>query len=227
MRNLSWLWLIRLCLAVLCITAVGTTGGVVAHQRGDASPPATESGGDWADLGTDFISPADTSGTTDIVGDMYVLPSSGAEVVVGDGVIASDPAESSFEDQVIVTLPDGIGAVAVVQGLGYPLNVLESYVGGFGESMDSVVEVDVQSDRYVATGLYQVDIGGQLVYLYISVDAASYPGHHLIQVVVVEGDSLADSIELLRANVAVNGIPMFADTDEHAVQDLVVRHMND
>lgn len=227
MRITPWFQAIRFCLAILCIAAVGSSGSVVAYQRGDASLPATESESDWADLGAAFFLSADEPGTTDVTGETYVLPSSGAEVVIGDGVSANDPAESDFEDQVIVTIPGGIGAIAVIQGLGYPAGVMEGYVSGFGGSMENVVEIDVQTDRFLATGLYQISLDFDEVYLFISVDAATSPGEHIIQVVVVGDDSLAESISLLRANVSINGLHMFADIDEHAIQDLASRHLED
>lgn len=224
---MPWFQTIRVCLALLCMAAAGSSGSVVAHQRGDASLPATEVESDWADLGAAFFLSADEPDTADITGEMYVLPSSGAEVVIGDGVSANDPAESDFEDQVIVTIPGGIGAIAVIQGLGYPAAVMEGYVSGFAGSMEDVVEIDVQTDRYLATGLYQINLDFDVVYLLISVDAATSPGAHIIQVVAVGDDSLAESISLLRANVSINGHRMFADIDEQAIQDLASRHLED
>lgn len=193
-------------------------GNVAAHQRGDASLP--EDDGGWTQLGIDFISP-DEQPTSTITGETYVLPSTGTEVVVGPGVTADDPSTSSFEDQVILDIPGGLGAVAVIGGLGTSVEVMEAYVGGFAESADSVEAIDVQESRTISTGLYLVDIEGMPMYLFISVDAATSPGNFIIQVAVAITFDLDDSIVLLRENVLVDGAPMFNDVDEEEIQNLV------
>lgn len=224
MKNQSWLRTIQLSLVILCIAAVSGVGQVAANQRGDASLPDADAEGGWIDLGIDFASPTEDSDTADIVGDVYVLPSTGAEIVIADGVTASDPAESSFEDQVLMTFPGGIGAVAVISGFGQPVSTMEAYVGGFAESMDNAVEVDVQVNGQFAQGLYQIDVNRETVYLFIAVDTASFPGSHIIQVTVGPSDTIGESIALFRENVAVNGDRMFADINEQSVQDLVDQH---
>lgn len=222
--NQSWFRKLQLCLTIALISTLGGFGSISAHQRGDASLP----GGDvWTDLAEDFVSPDDESElSAPIEGDVYVLPSSGTEVVVGSGVSADDPADSDIQDQILLDLPMGIGAVAVLQGLSTPINIMESYVGGFGETLDSVEEIDINDDGDFASGLYLVDIGsGTFVYLFITVDGVSTPGFFVIQAAVVLNiDAVADSIVLLRENVHVNAQPMFIDVDEQEIQELADLH---
>lgn len=222
MRIHSCIRSIRLSLVILCIAAVSGIGNVTAHQRGDASLP--EANDAWAEVGVYFISPDQPSGST-ISGDTYVLPTSGTEVIVADGVSATDPAETTFEDQLLLTIPGGIGAVAVLQGLGFPHGVMEAYVEGFAESLDNVEEVDVQSDRGHASGLYIVDMDGVPTTLYINVDAVTSPGNFIIQVAVAITGDVAAAVALLRDNVLVDGIPMFDGVDEQALQSLLNEHL--
>lgn len=216
MKKRSVLQTMRVGLIILLIGVVSTAGSVAAHQRGDSSTPG-ESGDDWTELAIDFLVPSNqTDGP--ITGDMFVLPSSGAEVVIGPGVIPSDPAQSDFEDQVIVTIPEGIGAVAVIQGLGYPAGVLDAYVTGFAGSMDDAEEIFVQSDRDLASGLFLIHMDRTPLLLFITVDTATFPGYLTIQVTVTSEGTVAESIALLRQNVSVNGLPMFEDIDEQQIQ---------
>lgn len=206
---------------LLCITALGSAGGAAAHQRGDASLPADGDG--WAELGIEFITHGQQSIST-VTGDVYVLPASGTEVVVADGVDAIDPAETTFEDQVLITAPGGFGAVAVLEGLAPPLSIMEAYVEGFTESSVPAEEIDVQSDRGQATGLYIVQMDNVPMGFYITVDAVTSPGNFIIQVVVTPTDGMVEAIALLRGNVLVNGIPMFEGVDEHELQSQIDAH---
>lgn len=223
MRSGSWLRAIGLGLAVLFIAAFTGVGSVAAHQRGDASLPTDNDG--WHELGAEFISP-DQSPTSTISGDTYVLPASGTEVVVADGVTADDPAGSDFEDQVLLTIPTGIGAVAVIPGLGYPVTIMESYVEGFAESLDNAEEINVEEDRSSASGLYKIDMSGASILLFITVDAVTSPGNFIIQVAVSGTGEIDDAIVVLRDNVLVDGIPMFANVDEQSMQDLADGHLD-
>ena len=199
------------------MAVTGGVGSATATQRGDASLPTGEN--EWTEVGRDFIS-NDSPPASAISGDTYVLPTSGSEVVVADGVTAADPTESAFEDQLLFTIPGGIGAVAIIQGLGVPLNIMEAYVGGFSESMDNVEEVSLQEDRSSATGLYIVYLDGAPLYLFITVDAATIPGFFILQVAVSAVGGVDDAITVLRENVIVDGVPMFTNVDEESVQDL-------
>lgn len=196
-------------LAALLLLAPGSA---LAYQAGTT---------DWETLGAEFAGPA--TGTTTVApdGEVFVLPATGTEVIVGDGVIADDPAESDFADQVIVELPGGIGAVAVIAGIGDPGATMEAYVGGFAESMDTVDPVELTGDDERATGLYRVESSGVVTWLYLSVDAVTSPGNQIIEVVVTEGPEMASSIVLLRENITINGTPMFATVDEAAVAAIV------
>lgn len=218
MRNRSWQSTIRLCLAVLCIAAISGIGSVAAHQRGDASLP--EDDGGWTDLGIEFITP-DEQTTATITGDTYVLPATGTEVIVGSGVTADDPATSGFEDQVIVDIPSGLGAVAVISGLGTSVDVMEAYVGGFAESAQTVETIDIQESRTISTGLYLIELEGLPLYFFIVVDAVSSPGNFIIQVAVSMNGDVDQSILVLRENVLVDGMPMFSGVDEVEIQNLV------
>lgn len=218
MRNDFWHRTIRLCLAILCIASLGGVSSVAAHQRGDASLPTEEDG--WSEWGEVFYSSSQADQST-ITGDTYILPSTGTVVVVSNGVEAQDPSESTFEDQVLLTTPGGIGAVAVIQGVGYPVSIMDAYVEGFAESMDNVEAIDVQEDRSQASGLYIVNMDGLSMQFYITVDAATMPGSFIIQVAVAATGDIDDSVALLRENVLVDGVPMFADVDEQALQRLL------
>lgn len=183
-----------------------------------AGAAAQSVGSTWTDLGVEFAG-GETDSSADIVGDTYVLPSSGLEVVIGEGVDASDPTETDVQDQIIVSTSDGIGAVAAIPAIGFPARTLEAYVGGFGESMDSVEELDLQESRGLATGVYRVVSGGAVQYMVISVNAEVSPGNHVIEVVVAGANALEPLFEDLSANVSIDGVAMFADLDvEHALE---------
>lgn len=179
---------------------------------------AQSSGSSWIDLGVEFAG-GESETSTNIVGDTYVLPSSGLEVVIGPGVEASDPTGTDVEDQIIVSTNDGIGAVAAIPAIGFPARTLEAYVGGFGESMDSVEELDMQESRELATGIYRVESDGVVQYMVISVNAEVSPGNHVIEVVVSDANGLESMFEDLGANISIDGVPMFSDFDtEHALE---------
>lgn len=206
--KMSLLHSIRLFSVAACIFAMSSLGTVSAHQRGDA----------WTELGEDFTGTT-TSTTVEnpVDGDTFVLPTSGAEVVLAEGFV---PEESDFEDQIIVNFPQGMGAIGVLQGLGTPLSVMESYAGGFAESSDGMEEIDVQSDREFASGLYSVDLLGLSVFMFITVDAVAIPGYLVIQVAIAETD-IAETISIMRENIALEGQPVFTGVDELEVQDTV------
>lgn len=214
MRNALWLRITKLSMAVVFVAGSIGLGSAAAHQGSESV---------WTELGAGFETPGNDAPANQVVGDTYVLPSSGAEVVVGAGVSADDPAGSDVEDQVIVTSPDGLGAVAVITGIGRPVTTLDAYIGGFGESMDSVTEIDRHEDRFLATGIYRVVNGGQTTYLVISVDAATSPGNHIVQVVIAGAEVLDDQIALLRANVTIDGVPMFNELDETDMLEIVLQ----
>lgn len=206
---------------ILFFATMSGAASVAASQRGDASLPTDSDG--WTELGIEFISPVQQSSPA-ISGDTYVLPTSGTEVIVAEGVSATDPAETTFEDQVLLTIPGGIGAVAVLEGLGLPLGIMEAYVEGFAESMDNVEVIDIQSDRGQASGLYIVHSSGVPMTFYITVDAVTSPGNFIIQVAVTTTGDVDDAVALLRDNVLVDGLPMFDGVDEQELQDLVDEH---
>lgn len=222
MRIRSCVNVFRLLLGILCIVAISGAASVAAHQRGDARLPSDDDG--WTELGIEFITPGQQSGES-ITGDTYVLPTSGTEVIVADGVSATDPSETTFEDQVLLTIPGGIGAVAVIEGLGLPAGVMEAYVEGFAESMDNVEEIDIQSDRGQASGLYLVQVSGAEMTFFITVDAVTSPGSFIIQVAVSVTGDIESAVALLRDNILVDGIPMFDGIDEADLQDLADQYV--
>lgn len=162
-------------------------------------------------------------GTSSITGDTYVLPSSGVEVIIADGVTTDLAAGGEVEDQIIVETDAGLGAVAVLSSRGQPISLLESYVGGFGGSMEAVVEIEVESTRDTATGIYRVESEGTMLYLYISVDARAVSGHMVIEVIVADAADVESAIVQMRENVSINGIPAFANTDEQDVADVILK----
>lgn len=204
-----WFHSLRVSFVLACVLSLTSAGIASASQQSDA----------WMELGEEFFGSSTSTETHTIVGETFVLPASGTEVVIAEGVMADDPAGSDFEDQVIVSFPQGIGAVAVIPGLGSPETVMETYAGAFSESLDGGDVIDIQSDNKHAAGLYQVEVLGVSVFMYITVDTATLPGYILIQVAIAEVE-IADAISLLRENVTVNGLPMFIDVDEQTVQDM-------
>lgn len=204
-----WVHSIRVGLVLACVFTLTGAGLASAGQRTNV----------WTELGEEFLGASTSSDADAIVGDTFVLPTSGAEVVVAEGVSADDPSESDVPDQVIVTIPQGIGAVGVIQGLGNPEDVMETYASAFSESLDGGDVIDIQSDSNHAAGLYSVEVFGISVLMYITVDTTTLPGYFTIQVAVAEVD-IAEAISLLRENVSLNGTPMFTGVDEQAVQDM-------
>lgn len=219
-------WRSRISILALAAVATSSSGVAVASQFIDTGTPAATAeaaaGGDWGNL-VPALTGGNTGGstTTPIVGDTYVLPSSGTEVVIGDGVIVSESEEGDIEDQIIIETDTGIGAIAVLDSRGQPVSTLERYMAGFAETMDSVTEVDVQSSPGMATGIYRVETSGLTLYMYISVDAETIGGYMVIEVVIADAADMESSIVLVRDNVTINGVPAFDQVDEADVADII------
>lgn len=208
----SWLHSIRLCFALVCVFGISGAVSVAANQRSDV----------WTGLGEDFSNSSADTEENQIVGSTFVLPTSGAEVVLADGL---EPEASDFEDQIVVNSTHGMGAIAVIQGLGSPETVLETYASAFGDSLDGAEQIHIESDRQFASGLYSVDLLGVSVFLYITVDATAFPGYLTIQVTIAESD-ISGAIAYLRENVAINGQPMFSGVDEQEIQEMVDQYLD-
>ena len=220
MGNTTRRYKIRL-LAMAAMTAVGSVTAGAAQYIDTATPEATQesSGGVWGTLRPDQSS----TRSTQVEGDVYVLPSSGAEVVVADGITVS-AAEAQVEDQIIFESEFGLGAIAVLRVPRVdPGTVRDNYVDGFGESMDSIDEVESNASRKEASGIYKFVSSGLPMYMFISVDGATIPGYMIIEVFVGEPDKMADGISLARENISVEGVEMFKDIDEQEIEDVVVR----
>lgn len=206
MKRSTWWQTLSLCLATI-LTCAAISSTVLAAQGDDDS---------WVQLGERFERGSSGSAEASIEGTVFVLPTSGAEIVLAEGL---EPEATDFEDQIIVNTPQGMGAIAVLQGLGSPQSVLETYATAFGDSLDGTEQIFIEADGQFASGLYTVDVLGISMILYITVDAAAFPGYLTIQVTIAESD-IAMAIVTMRENVAVNGVPMFTGIDEQDVQDI-------
>lgn len=220
MVNRTWRDKFRL-VTVAAAMAVGGVTSASAQFIETATPEATAetSGGVWGTLNPQH----GTAHTTQVEGDVFVLPSSGAEVVVQSGVqLFSDDVQ--VEDQIIFENEFGMGAIAVLGVPGAnPTEVRDNYVAGFGESMDSIDEVESDSTRKEATGIYVFESSGLPMYMYISVDGVTMPDYMVIEVFIAEPEKMADGIALSRENVSIEGVEMFKDIDEQEIEDVVVR----
>jgi hypothetical protein len=218
-------WRSKLSVLALVAVASCSSAGTGAAQYIETGTPAASSeataGGDWSNLAAALTGGSTATTTSSITGDTYVLPSSGVEVVVADGVTVSESEEGTVEDQLIIETDDGIGAVSVLGTTGQPAQMLENYVTGFAESMDDVVEVDVQSTSDTATGVYRVETSGLTLYMYISVDAQPVSGYMVIEVVLADAADMEASIVQMRENVAINGIAAFAGVNEADVVRII------
>ena len=218
---------LQLWIAILMAAALTGPPGLAAAQFIDTgTPTATQepgSGGDWGNLLPGRGSDDSSDSAPQLEGDVYVLPSSGVEVVIGPGVTTDSSADTEVPDQIIIETDDGIGAIAVLDSLGTPLDILERYVEGFGESMDSVVEVDVQSSRNLATGIYRVETEGLSIYMFISVDGGAVDGYNVIEVVIADAADIGSSLVQMRENVTINGVPAFAHVVDEDVIDIIWR----
>ncbi len=207
MNHTFWLRSIRVVLAAVLVFCVGGAASVAAYQSGDV----------WTELGENFAGTSSGTETSTITGDTYVLPSSGAEVVIAEGYA---PEESDFEDQLIINTPQGMGAIGAVQGFGTPQSVMETYANAFGEELDGAEQIDAQGNREFASGLYSIDFLGVNMYMFITVDAVSTPGFHTIQVAIAEAD-IAAAITTFRGIISIDGQPMFAGIDEAEIQEMI------
>jgi hypothetical protein len=219
-------WRSKISLLTLSAALACSSGGAVAAQYIETATPAAATeeatGGDWGNLASALTGGSTaTRSTTAVSGDIYVLPSSGAEVVVADGVTVSESSEGDVEDQIIIETDDGIGAVAVLETTGQPVTTLERYVSGFAESMDDVVEVDVQSSADLATGVYRVETTGLSLYMYVSIDAQPLSGYVVIEVVIADAADIETSIVQMRENVTINGVAAFAEVNEADVAGII------
>lgn len=203
-------------LALGLLLSSATTYGAVAYQQTSSASAESE----WQQLGEEFAAPADTAQVV-IDGDVFVLPSSGVELVVGPAFEADAPAEGEVADQVIVTSPGVVGAVAVISSFGKPFATYDAYVGGFSESMDSVELVDLQEDTGKVTAVHRVVNGGETQYMVISVNAFAVDGYHVIEVMITDADGVADALALLNSGITIDGVPMFATIDAAAIVQIV------
>ncbi len=223
MKASAW----RSKMSVLAVVAVAAWSGGAAtaaqyiEPGTPAASPEVVSGGSWDTLATALTGGSTSSTTASIVGDSYILPSSGAEVVVADGVTVSASEDGEVEDQLIIETDDGIGAIGVLQTAGRPQAVMDLYVSGFAESMDDVMEVDIQATADIATGVYRVEATGTTFYMYISVDARPIPDFMLIEVMIADAADMEASIVQMRDNVSINGVAAFADVDEADVAGII------
>lgn len=202
-------------LAMGLLLSTATTFEVMAGQQ---TSTATES--EWQQLGEAFSAPVDTAPVV-IEGDVFVLPSSGVELVVGGSFEADAPAEGEVEDQVIVTSPGVVGAVAVIANNGSAAATYDAYLGGFSESMDRVELVDLQEDEGQVIAVNRVENRGETQYMVISVDAFAVSGHHVIEVMITDADGVGDALELMNAGITIDGVPMFVTIDAAAIVDIV------
>lgn len=190
----------------VCVVAVSGAGSAAATQAGDV----------WTELGEDFIGSGSGAENSTIEGNMFVLPMSGAEVVIVEGL---EPEDSEFEDQLVINTPQGMGAVGALQGFGSPQTVMETYANAFGDELDGAIQIDSRTDGDFASGLYSVDLLGVSLFMFITVDTVTVPGFNTIQVALAETD-IAGAITMFRESVAINGQPMFDGVDELEVQEL-------
>lgn len=197
---------LSICLTAILICAVSTPGTLVAQQNDNS----------WTELGENFDGTSPGSNEAPLDGTTFVLPTSGAEVVLVEGL---EPEDTDVEDQIIVNTPQGMGAIGVLPALGSPQSVLETYATAFGESLDGAGQLHLESDEKFASGLYSVDLLGISMLMYITVDALAFPGYMTIQVAIAEAD-IAGAIVTMRESVAINGVPMFSGVDEQEVQDI-------
>lgn len=218
-------WRSRISMLTLAALAACSSGAAGAAQYIETGTPAATAeaaaGGDWGSLVPGLTGGSTAATNTGIVGDTYVLPSSGVEVVVGDGVVVSESETGTVEDQIIVETDGGLGAVAVLESFGQPAGTLERYVSGFAETMDDVVEIDTQSSADLATGIYRVETSGLTLYMFISVDSQSVSGYMVIEVAIAGADDMEASIIQIRENVNINGVPAFANVNESDVVDVI------
>lgn len=212
-----------LAFAAVAACSSGFAGAAQYLETGTPAPTSTETaaGGDWSILAAALVGGNSVPATSTITGDTYVLPSSGVEVIIADGVVVSDSGEGSVEDQIILETDAGIGAVAVIAAPGQPSLTLDRYVSGFAETMDEVVEVDVQSSTDVATGVYRVETSGLTLYMYISADTRPVSGFTVIEVVIADAGGMESSIVQMRDNVSIDGVQAFAGVDEAGVADTI------
>ena len=211
---------------VLMVMGAGVPTSVTAQFIDTGTPTATVesgSGGDWGNLLPGRGDTSATSTTPALVGEVFVLPSSGVEVVVGSGVTTDTSADTEVPDQIIIETEEGLGAIAVLESFGRPSDILESYVGGFGETMDSVVEVNVESSRELATGIYRVETDGIVLYMYISVDAITIEDYMVIEVIIAGSTGMESSLQQMRENVTINGVPAFAAVNDQDVIEIITR----
>lgn len=220
MNTSTWRYKFQLfTLAALAAVGGGSAGAAQYIDSGTATATAeSDSDGGWGNLLPD----RESSSTTQVDGDVYVLPSSGAEVVIGADITITHE-EGQVEDQLIFQNEFGIGAIAALGIVSAPEVVRDSYVEGFGGSMESVDVVEADESRSVATGIYVFVSNGLPLYMYISVDAATLPGHMIIEVFIGEPAKMAEGIALSRENISIDGVPMFEGLDEQEVEDIAVR----
>ena len=218
---------LRYCLALIIAAMVAGVPSMGAAQFIDAGTPTATaepgSGGDWGSLLPGGGGSESAEATPAVAGDVFVLPGSGVEIVVGPGVTTDTTPDTEVPDQIIVETDAGLGALAVLDAVGSPLGILERYVGGFGETMDSVVQVEAQSSPDLATGVYRVETEGLTVYMFISVDADTIDGFMVIEVVVAGSADMEDSLLQIRENVTINGVPAFANVNEQDIVEIIAR----
>lgn len=203
--------------------SLAVAGGVVAQQSNQESSATSE----WQQLGAEFAAPVGGPNTVVIEGDTYLLPTSGAELIVGEGLLADEPAQAEFGDQLIVSTPDILGAVAIIETPGDTGGTLDAYVGGFEESMDAVSEIFRDEDTTLTTAIYHVENGSSIQYMFISVDAVTMPGFHIIEVLLADPEDMEAGFETMQANLTIDGVPVFSSVDVESVVSTVLEDSAD
>lgn len=203
-------------LAMGLLLSTATTYGAVAYQQSSSASAESE----WQQLGEEFAAPADTA-PVEIDGDVFVLPSSGVELVVGPAFEVDAPAEGEFEDQVIVTSPGVVGGVALFSSFGQPSTTYEAFLEGFSGSVDSVEVIDLQEDEGKITAVHRIMKGSETQYMVITVNAFVVTGYHVLEVMVSDADEFADALALLSSGITIDGVPMFATIDTAAIVEIV------
>lgn len=195
------------------------TGDLAPTPDAIASPSAE--GTDWGTAGSGIRTTRSGTGgeLIDIEGDTYVLPTSGAEVVVGTDLTVVSSATDD-PDQVAIEVGDGIGIVTATEGPASANGVLALFSGQFADRLGPMQELEFAGDNKIAYGSWTVTQSGRDLILYVHVDAESVPGFLVVQVVLTSAETFATAVELLQGSVTINGRPMLGNVDGEAIVEI-------
>lgn len=163
----------------------------------------------------------DNSTGTATSGDGYTFDLVDLDVEFSDEVsMQGEPiVETGVEGITLVSSGQaGLGSVMASEVGMDPEQTLDTFMDGFGGSMDSIEEIDRGVDGDDTWGLYVAETSGVEMTIYVTVSEDIIDDAQVLQLVAAPTDDFEEQFQLFQDEVEVDGDEMF---DGHDVEDIV------